>query len=118
MQLFFAIAYLVAEYMRPQSMYEAVSSVPFAYLSIMGLVISFLFNKRESLTSNPLNTLLVMYLIWYLVSYAFAFNQEVAWQPMLDFTKWVVIYFLLINTIHEEKKLYILYLYCYCFISS
>ena len=107
MQLFFAIAYLVAEYMRPQSMYEAVSSVPFAYLSIMGLVISFLFNKRESLTSNPLNTLLVMYLIWYLVSYAFAFNQEVAWQPMLDFTKWVVIYFLLINTIHEEKKLYI-----------
>jgi putative inorganic carbon (hco3(-)) transporter len=107
MQLFFAIAYLVAEYMRPQSIYDSLSSIPFAYLSILGLGISFLFSKRESLTSNPLNVLLVMYLFWFLVSYVFAFNQAAAWQPMLDFTKWVVIYFLLINTIQDERKLYI-----------
>jgi putative inorganic carbon (hco3(-)) transporter len=107
MQLFFALAYLIAEYMRPQSIYDSLSSIPFAYISILGLAISFLLSKRDGLTSNPLNILLVMYLIWFFVSYAFAFNQTASWQPMLDFTKWVVIYFLLINTIQNEKKLYI-----------
>jgi putative inorganic carbon (HCO3(-)) transporter len=107
MSTFFAIAYLVAEYMRPQSMYPAVSSVPFAQLAIIGLTISFVFEKRQFWTQNPLNILLILYLTWYLVAFAFAFNQEVAWQPMIDFSKWVVLYFLLINTLNDEKKLYL-----------
>ena len=29
------------------------------------------------------------------------------WQPLIDFSKWVVIYFLLINSLDSKKKLYI-----------
>jgi hypothetical protein len=38
MSFYFAIAYLVAEYMRPQAMYAALSGLPLVQISIIGLI--------------------------------------------------------------------------------
>ncbi len=106
MSLFFTIAYLIAEYMRPQSMYEALAGLPFALLTIIGIILSFVLERRQLNNYNFQNVLIVIFLIQIFISYQFAFNQELARQPLIDFAKLVIIYFLLINIVNERKKLY------------
>jgi hypothetical protein len=107
MSFYFAIAYLVAEYMRPQAMYAALSGLPLVQISIIGLIVSFILEGRRLANSNYQNLLILLYLFWFSMSSLFALNRELAWQPLIDFSKWVVIYFLLINTLTDKKKLYI-----------
>lgn len=106
MSFFFTIAYLIAEYMRPQSMYEALAGLPLAQIAIIGIVFSFVLERRQLNNFNFQNALIIAFLILIFVSYQFAFNQELARQPLIDFAKLVIIYFLLINIINERKKLY------------
>lgn len=107
MSLFFSIMYLIAEYLRPHQMYEALSGLPLAQIAIIGLLISFFLEGRSLKNSAFQNVLITGFLFWLFVSYTFAFNQELAWQPLIDFSKLVIIYFLLINTINDKEKLYI-----------
>lgn len=102
----FAIFYLVAEYMRPQSMYPALSAIPMGQLAIVGLLGTVIVEGRAHLNSNRLNVLLIAYLSWFTVSYLNALRPELAIEALIDFSKWVVIYFLLINTINTRAKLY------------
>lgn len=103
---FFALLYLVAEYMRPQTMYDAIAWVPFGQLAILGLLAAVIVEGRARLNANRLNGLLLAYLGWFAIAYFDAVRQELALQPLIDFSKWVVIYFLLINTINSRAKLY------------
>lgn len=103
---FFALVYLVAEYMRPQAMYESIAWIPFGQLAILGLFSAVIVEGRARLNANRLNGLLIAYLAWFAIAYLDAVRQELALQPLIDFSKWVVIYFLLINTINSRAKLY------------
>lgn len=103
---FFALVYLVAEYMRPQAMYDSIAWVPFGQLAVLGLLTAVILEGRARLNGNRLNGLLIAYLAWFAVAYFDAVRQELALQPLIDFSKWVVIYFLLINTINSRAKLY------------
>jgi putative inorganic carbon (hco3(-)) transporter len=107
MSFFFSIVYLIAEYMRPQSMYDAISDLPLAQIAIIGIIVAFILEGRKLNNFNFLNIFLLAYLFWFFISYLFAFRPELAWQPLIDFTKWVVIYFLLANIINDKRKLYI-----------
>ncbi|MBI5180241.1 MAG: O-antigen ligase family protein [Nitrospirae bacterium] len=107
MSLFFAIAYLIAEYMRPQSMYDALSGLPLGQVTIIGIIISFIIEGRKLNNSNFQNILILAYLFWFFISFLFAFKRDLAWQPLVDFSKWVIIYFLLINIINDRRRLYI-----------
>ncbi len=107
MSFFFAIAYLITEYMRPQSMYDAFSGLPLAQIAIIGIIISFIIEGRRLNNFNFQNILILAYLFWFFISFLFAFKHDLAWQPLIDFGKWVVIYFLLINIINDRKRLYI-----------
>jgi len=107
MSFYFAIAYLIVEYMRPQSMYEALANLPFAEITIAGLIVFLFLEGRARFNSSFQNILISAYLFWFFVSYLFAVRSEFALQPLVDFSKWVVIYFMLTNTINDRKRLYI-----------
>jgi len=107
MSFYLAIAYLIVEYMRPQSMYASLSGVPFAMVITAAFGISFILEGRNRFNSNKINILLLVYLLWFFMSTICAYKSDYSWQLLIDFTKWVVIYFLLINTINNRQKLYI-----------
>jgi len=107
LSLYFSLLYLITEYMRPQSMYEDLAGLPLAQIVIVGIIISFILEGRKLSNYNFQNILILGYLFWFFVSYLFALKSELAWQPLVDFTKWVVVYFLLINTINDRRRLYI-----------
>jgi len=90
---YFSLLYLFIEYMRPQSMYESLSGFPLAQIAILGIIIAFVLEGKKIVNSSFQNTLLLLYLFWFLVSSIFAFNSDLAWQPLSDFSKIVIIYF-------------------------
>lgn len=104
---FFAVSYLIAEYMRPQSMYDSLSGIPFGQIMIVGFLFFFILERREHYNSNIQNFLISAYLFWFFISYLFASRSDLAWQPLIDFSKLVIIYFLLINTINDRSRLYV-----------
>ena len=107
MSFFFTLFYLIAEYMRPQQMYEALSDLPLAEIVIIGIIISFVLEKRRLDNFNFQNILMLVFLFWFFISTLLAFKSEFAWQGLINFSKWAIIYFLLINSINERKKFYI-----------
>ncbi len=107
MSFYFAVAYIIIEYMRPQSTYEALSGLPIAQIAILGCMAFFLLEGREKYNYNSQSIVLLIYLFWFFISHLFAFDQNLAWDAWIDFSKWVLIYFLLINTINDRRRLYI-----------
>jgi len=95
------------EYMRPQSMYGFLANLPLAQIAIMCIIVSLILERQKLSNSNFQNYFIMGYLFCFLISYLVAFKPELAWQPLVDFVKWVVIYFLLINVINDRRKLYI-----------
>ena len=104
---YFSLLYLVIEYMRPQSMYESLAGLPLALIAILGIIIAFVFEGKKFINSSFQNTLLLLYLFWFFISSIFAFNFDLAWQPLIDFLKIVIIYFLLTNILTDQRKLYV-----------
>lgn len=107
MSFFFTIVYLILEYIRPQQMYNSIAAFPLAQIAIICLIISFILEGRKLNNSGFQNILIVGFFICIFISYLFAYKPDLAWQPMVDFLKLVIIYFLLINTINDKKKLYL-----------
>ena len=106
MSFFFSIVYLVMEYMRPQQMYAFLANLPLAEISIIGMIIFFILENKKVETYNFQNVLVVCFLFWLFVTYVLSINMTLAWQPVIDFAKWVCIYYLLVNIINDREKLY------------
>ena len=88
-------------------MYSSLSELPLAMAVTVGFAVCFFAEGRKKYNSNSINLLLIVYLMWFLISTIFAYKPEYSWQLFIDFTKWVVIYFLLINTINNRQRLYV-----------
>lgn len=106
MSFFFAMFYLVAEYMRPQQMYPFLENMPFGQIAVIGMLAAFAIERRGFDNNQSLNGILVSYLFIFFLAFLTAVNPDAAAQPVVDFAKWVVIYFLLINVLDDKKKLY------------
>lgn len=88
-------------------MYEALSGLPLAQIVILCFLIFFFLEGKTRFNNNSQNILILGYLFWFYITYLFSFKPDLAWVALVDFTKWVVIYFLLINTVNDRKRLYI-----------
>lgn len=104
---YFSLLYLIVEYARPQSSYDGLAGLPFGVIAFVCILVSFFLEGKKFITSSFQNTLLLLYLYWFLVSSIFAFNPDLAWQPLIDFLKTVIIYFLLTNIVTKQRELYI-----------
>jgi putative inorganic carbon (hco3(-)) transporter len=107
MTTFFTIFYLIAEYMRPQQMYDSLASLPLGRIAVIGILVGFVVEGRQLVNRNRQNVLIMAYTCWFLISSLFAIDTGIAWETFVDFTKIVLVYFLLINLINDKQKLYL-----------
>ena len=107
--LWVAIAYIIIEYVRPQSIYESLSSLPLGQVVIVfGILMRFF--KPEPLVKSRINSLVFLYAIIVLFSSFAAIYPSFALKNWIDFTQWLIVYFLLINLVTNERRFFIVFL--------
>jgi O-antigen ligase len=104
---YLAIAYIIIEFIRPQSMYQSISNVPLAKICVGLFILFFVMEYKGDLVKNSVNKTLMLFGLSILVSVIFAIDSDIALSVAFDFYKWVLIYFLIINTINSRNRLYI-----------
>ncbi|MGH6689959.1 MAG: O-antigen ligase family protein [Gammaproteobacteria bacterium] len=96
--------YLFFEYVRPQQIYTAIAFFPWAWLSIVLCVASFVIEGARVRRWNPIDGLLGLFAIIVLASTALAYAPEVSFRELPVFLSWIVIYFLITNTVTTERR--------------
>jgi O-antigen ligase len=100
-------AYLVVEYVRPQSIFEGLDLIPWGQIFLVAAFIGAVFDKDCRWVSSTSNTLMTIFLGVVLLSIVFAEYPEISRKYWFDFFGWYVIYFLVINIVRTEKRLFI-----------
>ncbi len=112
-----ACFYLLFEYVRPQGIYPAIDILPWTQLFIVFAIAGFFLNKNEKYINYSVNFWLILFFFIILNSCQYAFDRNLAFGRLADYYTWVIIYFMLIHVVNNEKRLYILvfvfFLSCY-----
>lgn len=101
--------YLFFEYVRPQSIYTWLDVLPWGQLFLLLSLVGWLLDKKKSTTwvKHPANKWMVAFLVLIILSSLMAFRPDHSWAHFIDFFGWFIIYFLLINLVNSEKRLFI-----------
>lgn len=99
--------YLVAEFVRPQTMFPALQAVPWAQLFLMGSLIGAMLDGSVKWVSLPTNKWMILFLICILLSSFFAEYPDMSWRHTMDFLGWFIIYFLIVHIINNQERFYI-----------
>lgn len=100
-------AYFFLEYVRPQSIYPALSFLPWTQLAVLGAFIGCFNDKSVKWVSSSINVWLILFFIAILLSSAFAYWPSFAFERLENFYTWLIIYFLIINIVNTEKRFFI-----------
>lgn len=103
----FSIFYLLVEYLRPQDMYIWLKGVPLAQVCILLWLFSCVVEGRLFRVKAVMNVCVVLYFLQAFLSYLCAYYHLVSWYSLVDFSKTVLVYFLLINSIKDKEELLI-----------
>jgi putative inorganic carbon (HCO3(-)) transporter len=99
--------YLLAEYVRPQSIMPSLDVLPWGKVFLIGSLLGLVADRNRKWVSDPANLLMTLFLAVILVSSAFAEYPSVSWLHWFDFFGWYVIYFLIISIVTTERRLFI-----------
>ena len=96
--------YLFTEYVRPQSIMPALDFLPWAQVFVLGTLAGWFFEKEKTWVSSPINKLLILYFIVMLLSSWQAYKPHIAYENLANYYLWLIIYFLIINTVTTQKR--------------
>lgn len=99
----FVCIYLFFEYVRPQQIYTIIQGPPYARITIVLAFASFLLERRTFRFRAP-ELLLTAFSIIVLASSFTAFDPSASYDKILDFFPWILIYFLIANSVSTEKR--------------
>jgi putative inorganic carbon (HCO3(-)) transporter len=99
--------YLFIEYVRPQSILPWLDILPWAQLFIILAGLGWLVDSNKQLTKNTANKLMVLFFAVILISSNQAYWPQLSYEYLADFYTWLIIYFLIINIVTTEKRLFI-----------
>lgn len=99
--------YLFFEFVRPQSLFPAISVVPWAQLFLLGSVAGFFADQSVKKISSVANIYVVFFTLLIVVSVFSAVYPDVAKENIMDFFSWIIIYFLITNIVNTKQRLYI-----------
>jgi len=98
-------AYLLFEYVRPQSIYEALEGPPWAQLTILlSLAAHFLLEGKSFRLKTAADATLGIFSLILLLSSVQAFRPQVAYDKLPEFFSWVLIYLLISNIVVTERR--------------
>jgi putative inorganic carbon (hco3(-)) transporter len=99
--------YLIIEYVRPQSIIPALSVLPWGQGFLMLSLLGFMMDRKARRVKDPINKWLIAFLGVIVLSCMNAYYSSFAWSFFNNFFFWVIIYFLIINIVNSEKRLFI-----------
>lgn len=98
-------AYLFFEYVRPQSMYPAIDIIPWGFLILLLAIVSVPVSGLPRFpAANPLNKLMVLYLMIIMLSSSLSYDPSISWGSFRMFFDWFLIYFLIVYIIDTESR--------------
>lgn len=100
-------AYLMFEYVRPQSIYSAIDILPFAQLFILLALIMSLLESRPQVQTNAANKLMFTLALVIILSSVFAYKPKISYAHWIDYTQWLIVYLLIIRIVSNEKRFFI-----------
>ena len=103
----FLCFYFFFEYVRPQSIYPFLEIIPWAQILLILTFIVVFFDRSVNWTSNIMNKFFIIFIIVVLISSFLAFNPSTSWAKSDIFVNWILVYFLVINILNNEKRLFI-----------
>jgi putative inorganic carbon (HCO3(-)) transporter len=102
------LVYLVIEYARLPVMFPTLQTLQIGKIVVLatGLiwVVRSVFTRKLKFVSDPLNWVMMIWAVAVISSSFFAINSKLAFQAMVDFLKWVIIYLLIINLVDTLPK--------------
>ena len=98
--------YFFIEYFRPQEKYSLFKGILFGKISAILFLAAFVLERRKLTVKNKLNTLILIYFFWTVCCSITGINWNASYNFLIDFSKTILIYFLTINTINNEKRLF------------
>lgn len=99
-----ACLYLFFEYVRPQSIYPVIAVFPYSQILLVLMIIMTVARGRFVLVRSPVNWLLALFFIVVLMSSLFAMNPAHSFSSFPDALVWLVLYFLIISIVDNEKR--------------
>lgn len=100
-------AYLFLEYVRPQSIYPALDILPWTQIAVLGAFVGCFLDKNVRWVSSSINVWLVLFFVVILLSSFFAYWPEVSFGQLENIYTWIIIYFLIINIVNNEKRFFV-----------
>jgi len=98
--------YFFIEYFRPQEKYSLFKGILLGKMSGILFLAAFVLEGRKLTVKNKLNTLILIYFFWTVCCSITGINWNASYNFLIDFSKTILIYFLTINTINNEKRLF------------
>ncbi len=99
--------YFFFEYVRPQNLYPVIDVLPWALTFLLIALFASFSDKTVQWTGNPENKLMVVFTLIVIVSGIFAFQPEYSFAKRDVFLTWILVYFLVVNVINTEARLYL-----------
>lgn len=104
-------AYLFFEYVRPQAIWPFLDAYPYwARSFIMLAIVGWAFDPKREFVWTKFTTGIFAYLVLVVISSNLAYWPEVSSSNFMDFFNWVVVFFVLTQTVTTRQRLYILLL--------
>jgi O-antigen ligase len=100
-------SYFFFEYVRPQSIYPVIDVIPWAQISLLITLITVFSDRSVKWVSNIENKLFFLFAVIIILSGIFAYIPKLSWQDKNIMLGWFLVYFLVINIINSEKRLFL-----------
>lgn len=99
--------YLFIEYVRPQSIIPELDILPWGKMFLVLSAATWLADSRQRWVGDPTNKWMLLFGTTIVLSSLTAYWPDESISKLMDFFGWFVIYFLIINIVNTEKRLYI-----------
>jgi putative inorganic carbon (hco3(-)) transporter len=100
-------AYLFVEYVRPQAIFPVFDFLPWASVFLILALLGAITDPTVKWVKSPANKWMVLFFIVILLSSFNATVPAISYKKLEFFYTWLIIYFLVINIVNTQKRLFI-----------
>ena len=99
--------YVFFEYVRPQQIYPILQFLPWAKLTIAAACLALIAEGLVLRSRTIANWLLLLCAVVVLLSSALAYVPSIAFDKIDVMANWLIVFFLLANTLTDQRKFYL-----------
>lgn len=99
--------YLFFEYVRPQTIYPVIAVIPYSKILLVLMLVVLIVRRKLWMVPNMTNWVMVIFFFFVFLSSLFALDPSVSFSNFPDALIWLLVYFLVITAVDNEKRHFI-----------